>query len=156
MGSHFTDTIKLHFRNWWFVQRRAKPQDSTKPVAGILQCVVIATSPGRCPRPSIASISGGQPPSFASSQKAGYKPVPNGILARISKYPYFWENDFWVVRTPDTYSLLNNTSNSRPDILEHANCFRMQDHGSAIRSSSSAAGRPRAVVMFHPQNLLSH
>jgi hypothetical protein len=20
MGSHFTDTIKLHFRNWWFVQ----------------------------------------------------------------------------------------------------------------------------------------
>jgi hypothetical protein len=23
MGSHFTDTIKLQFRNWWFVQRRA-------------------------------------------------------------------------------------------------------------------------------------
>ena len=47
-------------------------------------------------------------------------------------------------------------SNSRPDILELADCFRMQDHGSAIRSSSSAADRPRAVVMLHPQNLLSH
>jgi hypothetical protein len=31
----------------------------------------------------------------------------------------------------------------------------MQDHGSAIRSSSIAADGPRAVVMFHPQNLLS-
>src|SRR5882724_7442489 len=32
----------------------------------------------------------------------------------------------------------------------------MQGHGSAIRSSSSAAHRPRAVVMLHLQTLLSH
>jgi hypothetical protein len=32
----------------------------------------------------------------------------------------------------------------------------MQDHASAIRSSSSAPNRPRAVVMLHPQNPVSH
>src|SRR3954465_4932164 len=74
-------------------------------VACILQCVVITRSPGRCPRPSLTSTSGGQPPSSASSQNAGHTPVPTGILERISKYPYFCENELWVVRMPDTYSL---------------------------------------------------
>src|SRR5258705_3325245 len=39
-------------------------------------------------------------------------------------------------------------SNSRPDILELANCFEIQDHRSAIRISLNAADRPRAVVML--------
>src|SRR5665213_2201494 len=85
------------------------PQDSTEPVLGIRQCVVITRSPGSCPRPSMTSISGGQPPSLASSQNAGHTPVPIGIFARISKYPYFCENELCVVRIPDTYSLLNST-----------------------------------------------
>src|SRR3984957_12781221 len=85
------------------------PQDCTLPVAGTRQCVVIARAPGSCPRPSMTSISGGQPPSLASIQNAGHTPVPIGIFERISKYPYFCENEFCVVRMPDVYSLLNST-----------------------------------------------
>ena len=57
----------------------------------------------------MTSISGGQPPSFASIQNAGHTPFPIGILARISKYPYFCENELCVVRMPEMYSLLNST-----------------------------------------------
>jgi hypothetical protein len=55
------------------------------------------------------STSGGQPPSSASIQNAGHTPTPTGILARISKYPYAWENRPCVVRIPEIYSLLNST-----------------------------------------------
>src|SRR6202022_3634514 len=88
---------------------KSNPQDSTKPVAGFRQCVVITRSPGRSPPPSMKSSSGGQPPSSARSQKAGQTPVPTGIFERISKYPYFCENELWVVRMPDMYSLLKST-----------------------------------------------
>src|ERR1700749_240357 len=89
---------------------KSKPHDSIFCVGGIRQCVVITRSPGSCPRPSMTSISGGQPPSLASSQNAGHTPVPIGILERISKYPYFCENELCDVRIPDTYSLLNSTA----------------------------------------------
>src|SRR6202043_3120006 len=87
---------------------KSKPQDSIRPVDGNRQCVVIARSPGRCPRPSSTSSSGGQPPSLASIQNAGHTPVPAGTFERISKYPYFCENEFCEVRMPETYSLLNS------------------------------------------------
>ena len=35
--------------------------------------------------------------------------IPTGSFERISKYPYFCENEFWVVRMPETYSLSNST-----------------------------------------------
>ena len=79
-------------------------EDVLKPVAGILQCVVITTSPGRCPRPSIASISGGQPPSFASSQKAATRRCPTVSWRGTRNTRISGKTIFWVVRTPDTYS----------------------------------------------------
>src|SRR5258708_20859893 len=66
-------------------------------------------SPTCCPLLSTTSSSGGQPPLSASSQNAGQTPVPTGIFARISKYPYFCENQLWVVSMPEVYSLLNST-----------------------------------------------
>jgi hypothetical protein len=60
--------------------REVEPAAFHAPVAGIRQCVVITMSPGRCPRPSITSISGGQPPSSASIQNAGHVTKGSDLL----------------------------------------------------------------------------
>src|SRR5580698_4648803 len=87
------------------------------------------------------SISGGQPPSSASSQNAGHTPVPTGILARISKYPYFCENDPWVVRIPEVYSLLNSTGLSA-DGVRLATIERIPSRTLNGSSPSGVVARP--------------
>lgn len=60
---------------------------------------------------SLHRIDFGRPAAiFRKQPESGHTPVPNGILARNSKYPYFWENDFLGRQNARYVFMLSNTS----------------------------------------------